>query len=347
LIEYDHSVGCAVTGGYVYRGASIPALYGTYVYGDFCSGNLWGGSQLFTATLPNISTFGEDAAGELYAATLTGDLYRIVDAANLPTRTPTLTRTATRTPTPTRTQTPTRTVTVTRTTTPTRTSTKTPTANGTATLTPTATPPLPTATVTPTRTVTATPTETPTPDPNGFSFSDNFDDRPGPALGNGWVVVAGNLSIQSPGQLRNDPAKGDHMAIQPGLSNSTERVSADFTSTDGNLGPGFGVILRYQDPANYYRIYRRTGGMSLLVISRFVNGVETVLASASLTNPIKNVPFRLEGRANGRLLTLALDGLDKVFVLDSTFSAGNVGIVIRSGGGTVSQIADNFLATSP
>lgn len=141
------------------------------------------------------------------------------------------------------------------------------------------------------------------------------------------------------------------MAVQPGLSGSVVRVSADFASTDGNLGPRFGVVVGYEDSANYYRIYRRTGGSSLLVISKFVDGVETVLKSVSIANPTKNVFFRLEGRMNflngQTTLTLALDGVDKASVTDSSFSAGAVGIVIQSGGGTASQRADNFLATSP
>jgi glucose/arabinose dehydrogenase len=112
IYEYDHSLGnCSVIGGYVYRGSAISGLNGTYIYGDHCSGTLWGSGQPFTATLPNLSTFGEDASGELYAATLTGDFYRIVDAETLPTRTPTITPTSTRTPTPTKTVSPTATIT--------------------------------------------------------------------------------------------------------------------------------------------------------------------------------------------------------------------------------------------
>src|SRR5512140_376814 len=76
---YDHgtndSVGCAVTGGYVYRGSASPALQGVYFYGDYCSGNLWAlvhnsngtwSRKLIAATGLNISSFGQDQAGELY-----------------------------------------------------------------------------------------------------------------------------------------------------------------------------------------------------------------------------------------------------------------------------------------
>jgi glucose/arabinose dehydrogenase len=74
VAEYDHSLGCSITGGYVYRGSAYPALAGTYFYGDFCSGRIFaitrnGGG--FTATQVvdtnfGIVTFGEDERGNLY-----------------------------------------------------------------------------------------------------------------------------------------------------------------------------------------------------------------------------------------------------------------------------------------
>jgi len=89
VAEYDHdSGGCAVTGGYVYRGAAIPDLEGVYFYGDYCSGYIWAlrttGSgvqapvRVFASDL-NISSFGEDEAGELYVADLgQGRIFRLV-----------------------------------------------------------------------------------------------------------------------------------------------------------------------------------------------------------------------------------------------------------------------------
>ena len=89
VLDYDHSQGCSVTGGYVYRGAAIPALQGTYFYADYCQG--WVRSFRFVdgratdqrdwrALRPggNITSFGEDAAGELYVLTSQGGVYRIV-----------------------------------------------------------------------------------------------------------------------------------------------------------------------------------------------------------------------------------------------------------------------------
>ncbi|MGH7656624.1 MAG: PQQ-dependent sugar dehydrogenase, partial [Gemmatimonadales bacterium] len=87
-LEYSHSEGCSVTGGYVYRGNAIPGLSGTYFYGDFCGGwvrsfRISGGSaveQLEYSGFPqgdNVVGFGEDAAGEIYVVMASGTLYLI------------------------------------------------------------------------------------------------------------------------------------------------------------------------------------------------------------------------------------------------------------------------------
>jgi len=94
LVEYSHSANgrCAVTGGYVYRGSKIPALAGWYVYGDYCSGEVWavasGASYpgtavqiLGTGSGRMISGFGQDDAAELYLCDLAaGAVYQIVKA---------------------------------------------------------------------------------------------------------------------------------------------------------------------------------------------------------------------------------------------------------------------------
>ena len=116
---------------------------------------------------------------------------------------------------------------------------------------------------------------------------------------------------------------------------------------DGNSLARFGVLLRYQDPQNYYLVSRKTGGTSVVQISKVVGGSETVLASTSVPNPALNAFFRLEGRANGATLTLKLDGVQKLSVVDSTFSSGNVGIGLGSMSATpIGQAhrADNFAA---
>ena len=85
VVEYPHSQGCSVTGGYVYRGAAVPALAARYVFGDYCSGSIWtiprnaptpATRTLLMATGMNISSFGEDQAGELYVVDYGGTLYR-------------------------------------------------------------------------------------------------------------------------------------------------------------------------------------------------------------------------------------------------------------------------------
>jgi len=87
ILEYSHSLGCSITGGYRYRGAEMPERFGTYFFGDFCSGRIWGGIEnVETGTWTStelldsdvlISTFGEDEQGELYVADLGGTLYRM------------------------------------------------------------------------------------------------------------------------------------------------------------------------------------------------------------------------------------------------------------------------------
>ena len=90
-----------MTGGYVYRGSQDPSLFGTYIYGDYCNGQIWGSGQLLAPTVPSLTTFGEDSAGELYIGTGGGQLYQILHPAATPTSTPTPPPTATPTPTPT------------------------------------------------------------------------------------------------------------------------------------------------------------------------------------------------------------------------------------------------------
>ena len=91
VLDYDHTGGrCSITGGYVYRGSKYPGLAGKYFYGDYCGGQLYsmqkqGGKWQSTEALKTpyaISTFGEDAAGELYMADYTAGAVYQIQAAN-------------------------------------------------------------------------------------------------------------------------------------------------------------------------------------------------------------------------------------------------------------------------
>ena len=115
---------------------------------------------------------------------------------------------------------------------------------------------------------------------------------------------------------------GDRADVQQRRRRPSARASPRINS---NSGPRFGVVLRYQDPLNYYLVSRLGGGTSALQISKVVNGIETVLKSMALPNPVSNTFFRLEGEANGTTLTLKLDGVQKLSVVDATFSSGTSG----------------------
>jgi glucose/arabinose dehydrogenase len=86
VTEYDHSLGCSITGGYVYRGPGNLAMQGIYFFGDFCSGRIWGlnqsggnwSSSILTTAPFGMSAFGEDQAGNLYVANYYGgSIYQI------------------------------------------------------------------------------------------------------------------------------------------------------------------------------------------------------------------------------------------------------------------------------
>ncbi|MBE2197645.1 MAG: PQQ-dependent sugar dehydrogenase, partial [Anaerolinea sp.] len=85
IFEYNHELGCSVTGGYIYRGAEL-SLYGNYFLGDYCQGTIWGltptdaGGWQATVVYQgagNISSFGEDVNGELYVLNHLGSVWQI------------------------------------------------------------------------------------------------------------------------------------------------------------------------------------------------------------------------------------------------------------------------------
>lgn len=88
VAEYDHALGCSVTGGIVYRAAGFPEWQGVYLYGDYCSGRIWGllrspdgswqNQELFQTGF-TITSFGVDDAGEVYVTDYNGGaVYRLV-----------------------------------------------------------------------------------------------------------------------------------------------------------------------------------------------------------------------------------------------------------------------------
>ncbi|HEX7671383.1 MAG TPA: hypothetical protein VF395_17440, partial [Polyangiaceae bacterium] len=97
ILEYGHDGGaCSVTGGYRYRGSLYPRFHGMFLYADYCTGVIsaatqrgdgsWASQKLFDAHF-NISTFGEDAVGEIYVADYSeGTIYQITDALPFPVK---------------------------------------------------------------------------------------------------------------------------------------------------------------------------------------------------------------------------------------------------------------------
>jgi len=101
LYDYAHTPGCvSVTGGYVYRGCAMPALQGSYFFGDYCQRRIWSfelaGGKVVNLTertaeivgspgyVDSISSFGEDALGELYLCDSTGGRVYRIEALDVP-----------------------------------------------------------------------------------------------------------------------------------------------------------------------------------------------------------------------------------------------------------------------
>ena len=87
MLTYDPSQGCSVTGGYVVRDPELPALRGRYLYGDFCAGQLRSfvpakgaarDDKAVGVEVSNLSSFGEDGKGRIYATSLDGPVFRLV-----------------------------------------------------------------------------------------------------------------------------------------------------------------------------------------------------------------------------------------------------------------------------
>ena len=92
VTSYGHSAGCAVTGGYVYRGSAFPELDGAYLFSDYCTGTIWAlnaARAIATGSAPevvvgnagfSVSSFGQDDAGELYVVDLGGRVLKLTAA---------------------------------------------------------------------------------------------------------------------------------------------------------------------------------------------------------------------------------------------------------------------------
>jgi len=86
IVEYDHSEGIAVIGGFLYKGSAIPSLANKYIFGDLTGkvwslteapANAWTRTQLL-ATNRTITSFGQDAAGEIYVVDYNGNILKLV-----------------------------------------------------------------------------------------------------------------------------------------------------------------------------------------------------------------------------------------------------------------------------
>ncbi len=87
VYEYNHSEGCSITGGVVYRGRELPEFYGVYFFSDFCFGTVWGlvratdgswlSAELFDPDV-TVTSFGTDETGEIYLVSQEGTLFKLV-----------------------------------------------------------------------------------------------------------------------------------------------------------------------------------------------------------------------------------------------------------------------------
>ena len=89
IFEYPHSQGLSIIGGYVYRGTKFPELYGSYIYGDYVMGTVWGlaypslVNKVILDTNFNITSFGIDENKEIYTVSRTGTVYKFYKAPKL------------------------------------------------------------------------------------------------------------------------------------------------------------------------------------------------------------------------------------------------------------------------
>ena len=172
------------------------------------------------------------------------------------------------------------------------------------------------------------------------NFTDTFDRPDSTSLGTKWTETVGDLVIRS--NKLNNVLRGDNTATVANMTGADQSASADFSSGDNNPGPRLGVLLRYQDPRNHYRLYRIVGGASQLRIAKIVNGVEFLLKTANIPNPAVGSAFHIAASVTGTTLKVAM-GSVQLSVTDSAFATGAIGVLVATGPpGT--HTADNFCA---
>ncbi len=210
-----------------------------------------------------------------------------------------------------------------------------------------------------------------TPAAGVFCVTDDFNDGTTPDLGSAglscspsgqaaWQEVGGNGQFKiASNELRNEAGAAcvvtsttppnafcDHLAVLPSVTGPTQTVAADFASVDNGPVPRMGIVLRYQDPQNFYLAHRKPGPASFLRISKIVGGTETILAQVGLSNPAVNSFFRLSATAVGTTISLDLNGVPKLSADDTAFSSGSIGVLLGTGtSSTASYRVDNFSAS--
>ena len=166
------------------------------------------------------------------------------------------------------------------------------------------------------------------------SFLDDFnradsDSLGGPSqTGPQWTEAAGNLVIKS--QKVTNGLRGDNIGTLSAPVGANQSASGDFISSDSNASPRLGVLLRFLDARNHYRLYRISGGSNQLRISKLVNGTETILNSVQVPMAAVNVPFHLVGRVVGNTLTLTM-GTVEITATDATYASGAIGVLVNTG----------------
>jgi lysophospholipase L1-like esterase len=181
------------------------------------------------------------------------------------------------------------------------------------------------------------------PPPGPGNFADDFTRSDADKLGDAWSVPQGTYGIAM-NEARPGTSPMWQVALPAGMSGNTQSAAASFAANYTNAGPAFGIVLRFQDSGNFYRVWRQTGSTSGLRIDKVVNGVQTLLKWIQWTNAGQNAFFRIEGRAEGNTIKLLLDGVERLSVTDTTFTGGGLGMAVWSGGRV--QRVDSFVAST-